>query len=102
MDDLLKALLIILAVGVAAVILIKIGGWLVNWARNAIKRAIRGAKNGILTLVENFGEIIAYAIGNRYGELEVVEEITVDEDDLSEDVLEAIRRHQAVSEKIHV
>ena len=102
MEELLLLLLGILAVGVAAAILIKIGGWLVSWARKVIRKAIQGVKYGLLTLANNFQSKSAYAIGENHGELEVVEEITVDEDDLSDEILEAIRRHQAVSEKIYI
>lgn len=102
MEELLLLLLAGLVVGVAAAIIIKIGGYLVNWARNAIRNAFRGVRTGFLTLMENLSSIVAFAVANRNGELEVVEEITVDEDDLPDDILEAIRRHQAVSEKIHV
>lgn len=100
--------LIYLALAAAALyvgvrVVMKIGGWLVNWARNAIRAAIHGGRAGVLTLAAQEGQINAYALGAPHaGDLEVVDEITVDADELSEEVLQALRRHGAISERIDV
>jgi hypothetical protein len=96
--------LILLAAGVVigALVITKIGGWLIEWAKNVIRSVGVGIKEGFLTLSKNAGDIHAYAIASQNNRCDVVEEITVDETDLSEEILDALRRHRSVSEKIHV
>ena len=97
--------LALLAVGlyVGVRIVMKIGGWLVNWARRAIRAAIDGVRAGVLTVAKEENQINAYALGAPHaGDLEVVDEITVDEADLPEEVVQALRRHGAISERINV
>jgi hypothetical protein len=97
--------LALVAVGlyVGVRVVMKVGGWLVSWARRAIRAAVDGARVGVLTLGANEGQINAYALGAPHaGDLQVVDEITVDEDQLSTEVLQALRRHGAISEQINV
>lgn len=97
MEDLIAIALLALGVYVGYKILTKIGGWLVNWARTAL----RGIGSGLLALARKLGAIWAFAIAlNRAPD--VVEEIEVDESDLSEDVLQVLRQHGAVVEKINI
>ena len=103
MNPIILALLAFGAVCVGVAVVTKIGGWLVAWARRAIRAIAGGLRAGVLTLAKQRGEISAYALAAPHGgDLEVLEEITVDEGELSQDVLEALRRHGAVSERITV
>jgi hypothetical protein len=81
---------------IGAVILYKIGGWLLSWAR----RALQGFVHGALALARASDEIRAYAIGGDYGDMEVVDEIEVDEADLDDDVLRALERHGRIAQKV--
>lgn len=87
-----------------AYVAIRIGGWLLDWAFEAVQAAIPGVVRGLVQLVDDGGIITAYALGKipHRGRLQVVEEIEVDEDDLDEEVLEALREHGAVRESFYV
>ena len=98
MDDLIMLLLIGLGIYVGYKILMKIGGWLVNWARTALS----GIGNGILAVARTLSKILAFAVALNQGAPDVVEEIEVDESDLSEEVLEVLRQHGAVIQRINV
>jgi hypothetical protein len=101
--DFIAVALALLGLYVGVKVVMKIGGWLVNWARRAIRAMMDGLRSGVLTLAKGQGEVQAYALGApQGGELEVVDEITVDQDELDEEVLQALRRHGAVSERIYV
>jgi len=97
MDELITLLLIGLGIYVGYKILTKIGGRLVNWAR----AALRGIGSGLLAVAMKLGEIWAFAVALNHGRPDVVEEIEVDEGELSEDVLEALRQHGAVIQMIN-
>lgn len=97
MEDIVALALLAIGVYVGYKILTKIGGWLVNWA----KTALRGLGSGLLAIARKLGEIWAFAIALNEAP-DVVEEIEVDESQLSEDVLQALRRHGAVVERINV
>lgn len=97
MEDLIALALLGIGIYVGYKILMKIGGWLVNWARTAL----RGIGSGLLAVARKLGEIWAFAIALNGGP-DVIEEIEVDEDDLSEDVLEVLRQRGAVVEKINI
>jgi len=83
---------------IGAYVLYKIGGWLISWARRALAGFIKGA----LAVVRKYGELRAYAMGEEYSELEVVDEIEVDEDDLDPGALRALRRHGVIVQKVHL
>jgi hypothetical protein len=97
MEDIVALALLAIGVYVGYKILTKISGWLVNWARTAL----RGFGTGLLALARKLGEIWAFAISLNQSP-DVVEEIEVDESQLSEEVLQALRRHGAVVERISV
>lgn len=102
MDDLISLALLALGIYVTYKIVTKIGGWLLKWARRAIRGLGTGVGQGLLAIARKAGEIWAFAVAQQYGNVDVVEEIEVDEGDLSQDVLDALRRHGAVVEKIHI
>ena len=80
----------------------RVTAWIVNWAIEAVRSAIRGVTRGLVQLVQHGGSVMAYALGRDRDHLQVVEEIEVDENDLDEDVLEALREHGAIRESFHV
>ncbi len=72
-------------------------GWLVNWARQAIKAAFAGISRGVLVLRRLYGEIRALAFGHG-----LAGEIPVDEADLPAEVQEELRRRGYIKEDIDV
>jgi hypothetical protein len=72
-------------------------GWLVNWARRAIKAAFAGISRGVLVLRRLYGEIRALAFGHG-----LAGEIPVDEADLPAEVQEELRRRGYIKEDIDV
>lgn len=95
-------LLVGAAVVIAGVVIYHVGGWLLNWARNAVIAAIRGVRAGLLQLVRNSGALAAFAfgrVGNRYQHVETIE---IDESQLDPEVLDALRANGKIQEQFDV
>jgi hypothetical protein len=83
---------------VGAYVISKITSWLIEWAR----RVLQGFVQGFVALVKEAASVTAFALGRDYDDLEVVDEIEVDEEDLDEDVLEALERNGRLVQKVRI
>lgn len=92
--------LILLAAG--AIIIIKFAGQIVEWAKRVIREAFEGIKKGVLYIVKNITNIIAYVYAVPDNQPIYVDEIVIDEADLPDEILQTLYNHNLVKQDIYV
>lgn len=100
--DIGKLALAALGLYIGYKVAVYIGGWLVDWARNAIRAFVGYVSRGLLLLARSYGAIKAHAMGVSGGRSQLVETIEVDESDLPPEVVDALYRSGAVYQNVDV